>query len=72
MRTQRSLCDKYDIQLMVVNKRLSVSTKAEGSWLSTRREYFETGEMLSGMAKEDAIFCFLKGAGHSEAKERPA
>jgi hypothetical protein len=25
--------------------------------------------MLSGMAKEDVIFCFLKGAGHSEAKE---
>jgi hypothetical protein len=29
------------------------------------------GIIAQGMAKEDAIFCFLKGAGHSEAKERP-
>ena len=31
MRTQRSLCDKYDIELMVVDKRLSVLTKVEGA-----------------------------------------
>ena len=31
MRTQRGIYDKYDIQLMVVDKRLSVLTKVEGA-----------------------------------------
>jgi len=33
--------------------------------------YQRHGIIAQDAAKEDAIFCFLKGAGHSEAKEIP-
>jgi hypothetical protein len=47
MRTQRSIYDKYDIQLMVVDKRLSVLKKVEGvAGSGTRRNTLKQEESI--------------------------